>query len=78
MIKFNKTKDGFTSKSFSFKIDHKLDELEMESKEYFNNGLSTERHRFRISKDEAKNLSNICQNGCSMKNIIGRKGSLNN
>jgi len=56
MIEFSKAKDRFTSKSFSFEIDHKLDELEMESEEYSNNGLSSERHTFRISKDEAKKL----------------------
>ena len=56
MIEFNKAKDKFTSKSFSFEIDHKLNELEMESEEYSNNGFSTERHTFRISKDEAKKL----------------------
>ena len=56
MIEFNKAKDRFSSKSFTFEINHKLDELEMESEEYANNGLSIDRHTYNISKEDAKKL----------------------
>ena len=54
MIEFHKAKDKFTDKSVSFEIDHKLNELEIESEEY--RKYETERHTYRISKDEAKKL----------------------
>ena len=56
MIEFNKAKDRHSSISFSFEIDEKTDELQMESEEYTNNGLYIERHMFNISKKEAKTL----------------------
>lgn len=56
MVEFNKAKDRNTGISFSFEIDEKADELQMESEEYTNNGLYIERHMFNISKKEAKTL----------------------
>ena len=58
MIEFNKPKDRFSSISFSFEINHKAEELEIDSEEYTNNGLSIERHTLNISKEEAKSLVN--------------------
>lgn len=54
MIEFHKAKDKFTDKSVSFEIDHKTDELQIESEEY--SKYETERHTYIISKDEAKKL----------------------
>lgn len=54
MIEFHKEKDKFTDKSISFEIYHKTDELEIESEEY--SKYETERHTYRITKDEARKL----------------------
>lgn len=54
MIEFHRVKNESTDKNLSFEIDHKTDELEIESEEY--NEYETERHTYRISKNEAKKL----------------------